>query len=515
MRGPGATLWGANAVNGVINIITKNSRDTQGGLVTATAGNQILGSAARYGVKLADGDYVRAYAKYNDYASQFNTDGSRAGDSWRKQQGGFRSDMKLSSKDNFTVQGDIYSIDEDDHFIFPDITSGTYYSSSKGFKLNGGNFLTRWEQKQSKDSETTVQAYFDNAASETLFFNDRANTLDFEFQHAWSGWDRQEFIWGGGYRFINDSNDASPQYNLSPHNRNDSLYNAFFQDKIALISDKLFLTLGSKFEHNAYSGFEVQPSVRMSWVPSYTQTVWGAISRAVHTPSRFDADGQLLYYVIPPSISVPLPTFVTTTGNDSLMPEELIAYELGYRFQPVKNLSLDVTGFYNVYSRLNTDTLGDPQIFGSYVIQPIISRNIDKAQSMGFEAAAKYDVTSSWRLAASYSYIDLKIDSDGQAVSFFVGKNPKNMFNLHSTYLFQNKIEMNNSLYLVSKLHSINVPGYARFDTKLSYPLTEAVNISVVGQNLFDVRHKEFLPFLYQTQAEIGRSVYASVAYKF
>ena len=515
IRGPGATLWGANAVNGVINIITKNARDTQKGLATANIGNQMSGGAVRYGTKFGDDGYVRTYAKYNDYASQYNTDGSDAGDSWRKQQAGFRSDLKISSDDKLTVQGDIYSVDEDDSFIFPNLSSGTYYDASKGFKLSGGNILARWEQKQSSKSETSVQAYFDNASSETLFFNDKANTADIEFQHFWTGWSRQEFIWGGGYRFINDNNDPSTQYALTPKTRNDSLYNAFVQDKITLIPDSVFLTLGSKFEHNDYSGFEVQPSVRMSWLPSHTQTVWGAISRAVHTPSRFDADGQLSYAILPPTIAVPLPTLITSLGNDNLDSEELIAYELGYRFQPTKNLSVDIAGYYNDYDKLNIDTLGSPTIFGTYVYQPLIAQNINKASSLGFEVAARYDISSSWRLAGSYSYLDLKHEDKSKIVSSLVGKNPKNMFNIRSTYLFQNRVEMNNSLYTVSKLHSINIPSYYRFDTKLSYPLTDSINISLVGQNLLDARHKEFSPFLYQTQAEIGRSVYAGMSYKF
>lgn len=516
VRGPGATLWGANAVNGVINIITKNAHETQGGLATATAGNQMIGGAVRYGAKIADGDYVRTYVKYNDYASEYNTDGSKAGDSWRKQQGGFRGDMKLTDKDKLTVQGDVYSIDEDDSFIFPDLSSPTYYNASKGFALNGGNVLMRWEQKQSKDSETALQAYFDNASSKTLFFNDSANTIDFEFQHAWSGWDRQELIWGGGYRFINDVNGpTSPQYSLSPRNRNDNLYNAFLQDKIAIIGDKLFLTLGSKFEHNAYSGFEVQPSVRMSWVPSYTQTVWGAISRAVHTPSRFDADGQLSYAIQPPNIAVPLPTLIQSAGNDNLDSEELIAYEIGYRSQPIKKVSIDIAGYYNDYDKLNIDTLGTPEVLGTYVLQRLIAQNTNKASSFGGEVLVRYDATSSWRLIGSYSYLNLKFVDKSKIVSSLVGKTPKNIFNINSTYQFQNKIEMNNALYLVSQLHGIDVPSYYRFDTKFSYPLTDSVNVSLVGQNLFDHRHKEFSPFLYQTQTEIGRSVYASMAYKF
>lgn len=516
IRGPGATLWGANAVNGVINIITKNAKDTQGGLATASIGNQMSGGGMRYGAKIGDDNYVRTYAKYNDYNSQYTSSGGDAGDSWRKQQAGFRSDMKISSDDKLTVQGDIYSVDEDDSFAFPNLSSGTYYDASKGFKLSGGNILLHWEQKQSSKSETTLQVYFDNASSETLFFNDKANTADIEFQHFWTGWSRQEFVYGGGYRFINDSNDPSTQYALTPHTRNDSLYNAFMQDKITIIPDSVFLTIGSKFEYNDYSGFEVQPSARMSWLPSHNQTVWGAISRAVHTPSRFNDNGRLSQLIIPPSVALPLPTLVESVANGSLDSEKLISYELGYRFQPVKSLSVDVTGYYNDYSSLFTDTLGTPSVIGgTYVYQPLITGNSNKAHSLGFETSASYDVNSSWRLLGSYSYIDLVFDNKSKIGLYSLGKNPKHMFNIRSTYLFQNRVEMNNSLYTVSKLHSINIPSYYRFDTKLSYPLTDSINISLVGQNLLDARHKEFSPFLYQTQAEIGRSIYAGMSYKF
>lgn len=515
IRGPGATLWGANAVNGVINIITKNSKDTQGGLATLDAGNQLGVGAVRYGAKMGDDSYIRTYAKYSDYASQYDTDGSDAGDSWRRAQAGFRSDMKLSGNDKLKIQGDIYAIDEDDSFLFPDLDSASYYNSSKGFKLGGGNILARWEEKQSSISETSLQAYFDNASQKTRFFNDVANTVDFEFQHVWTGWDRQEFIWGAGYRLINDSNDASAQYALTPSTRNDSLYSAFLQDKFTIIPESVFLTLGSKFEHNNYSGFEVQPSARISWLPSHTQTVWASVSRAVHTPSRFDSDGRLSYLIDPPTISLPLPVLYTSAPNKNADSEELIAYELGYRIQPIKTLSIDVAGYYNNYHNLQQDIVGDPTVFGSYVSIPITVENVNKAHSIGFETSVKYSASPSWQLAGTYSYIDLIFDDKAAVGLSFVGKNPKNMFNIRSTYLFPNRVEMTNSLYTVSKLNNINIPSYYRFDTKLSYPLTDKIDIRLVGQNLFDARHKEFSPFLYQTQTEIGRSVFGGVSYKF
>lgn len=515
IRGPGATLWGANAVNGIINIITKSSRHIQGGLATANIGNKASIGSVRYSTDIGNDTYARIYAKHSDYNSQYLTGGSDAGDSWRRQQAGFRSDMKIGIGNNIKIQGDIYAVDEDNGYILPDLALSGYNDGSKGFKLGGGNLLLRWENKWNNDSETHFQTYFDNASQKTSFFSDEANTVDFEFQHFWSGWERQELVWGGGYRFINNSSKISTQYELTPKTRNDDIISAFVQDKIALIKNTLFLTLGSKFEHNDYSGLEIQPSVRMSWIIDNTQTLWGAISRAVHTPSRFNSDGRLSYTILPPSIAVPLPVILTGVGNKNLDSEKLTAYELGYRIKPRKNISLDFTAFYNDYSELFTSTLGTAVNMGTYISQPIIAQNMNEAHSVGFETAVKYKVTSDWQLTGTYSYISLKFDDKSQGTQFFIGKHPKHMFNLRSVYLFPNRLEMTNSLYTVSDLHSINIPGYYRFDTKFSYPITEDVNISIAGQNLINSRHREFAPFLYQSQEAIGRSVYAGLAFKF
>ncbi|MEQ1789397.1 MAG: TonB-dependent receptor, partial [Rickettsiales bacterium] len=235
----------------------------------------------------------------------------------------------------------------------------------------------------------------------------------------------------------------------------------------------------------------------------------------VHTPSRFDTDGRLSYIIIPPHVGVPLPTLVSSAGDNNLNSEELIAYEIGYRIQPITKLAIDVTAYYNNYSRLLTDELGTPTILGTYIYQPVITGNDNKARSLGFEASVKYDVAKQWRLSSTYSYIDLQFNDKSAVILSLSGKNPRHMFNLHSTYLFSNELEMTNSLYTVSKLQSINIPSYYRFDTMLSYPVTPAININLVGQNLLDKRHKEFSSFLYQSRAEIGRSVYAGASFKF
>lgn len=506
IRGPGATLWGANAVNGVINIITKNARHTQGGLAVASAGNQVKGiGSMRYGGQLSEDSYVRAYAKQTEYNSEFTTTGNSANDNWMKSQAGFRSDSRLSGTDKLNVQGDIYAIDEDILYTIPDPGATGFARLTEGAKASGANIMAKWERQHNADSQTTVQVYVDSTSYKTSFFNDLTNTADIDVQNVWTGWGGQEIVWGAGYRFVNSQNDpTSTQYALTPKTRNDNLFNAFLQDRFTLSPDELFLTVGSKFEHNDYSGVEVQPSARLSWLPAENQTVWASISRAVHTPYRYTDDALQMLSVL----AGPLP--VNFEGNPNLKSEELIAYELGYRIQPTKDVSFDVAGFYNDYDRLFHVSYGTPITY-----LPVIVDNTGSGKSLGIEFAAEWNVSSQWQMAGSYSYISLAFDKKNSVAFSFVGKHPKHQFNARSTYLFSCGVEMTNALYYVDDLTGINVPGYYRFDTKLSYPLTDDIELSLVGQNLLDDRHQEFTPFLFKNAAEIGRSVYGSVAFKF
>lgn len=523
IRGPGATVWGANAVNGVINIITKNAKDTQGGLVTTSVGNKTqLDTGGRYGVKIGEDSYMRAYAKYNDNDEERNIGPGGAGDGWQKRQAGFRSDSKLTAEDSLTVQGDLYETTEGVRHLFPDLSAPYFRTTSTDINASGGNVLGKWTRNISPLSSVSTQLYVSNQQYKTDFISYNATTADFDFQHTWTGWERNEIIWGAGYRLIADHNAPNAIFGLSPVEREDSLYSAFIQDKISLIPNDLFLTLGSKFEHNAYSGFELQPSARLSWLISDTQMAWSSVSRAIHTPTRFTSDAQISLGVAPPFAPgnpTPFPGLAANVGNQGLDSEELIAYEIGYRVQPTKKLSLDFAGFYNDYSKLFTGTYGtgtgpfvDP-LAGLYVFQPIYATNSNKAYSLGYEVAAKVDATDNWQLAASYSYLDLVFDTKGGVFSF--GNNSKHQFNIRSTYLFPYNIEMTNALYYVSDLEGIGIPDYYRFDTKLSYEIAKGVEASLVGQNLLQPQHKEFSAFTYQNPTEIGRAFYGNLTVRF
>lgn len=515
IRGPGATLWGANAVNGVINIITKNSKETQGGLASFTAGNMIHGiGAARYGVKTGEDSYARVYAKTTSYASEDLPNGNSANDNWQKQQAGFRSDSKISDTANLTVQGDAYVIDQNKNYLIPDVGAAPfYYSPAEGVKVRGGNILARWEEKLSAESMTSLQAYLDTSDYKATFFNDKTTTADIDFQHSWTGWKGQEIVWGAGYRFIQGRNDpTSQQYALDPQVRNDNLFNAFVQDKITLVPNDLFLTLGSKFEHNSYTGVEIQPSARITWLPAENQTVWASVARAVHTPSRATDDVRQLLGADPLT-----PLVLASEGNRGLESEELIAYELGYRIQPTKTLALDLATFYNDYSKLFYNILGDGVVTfpGPYLYLPTYTVNANSAHSTGVELAVKWNATRDWQLAGAYTYLDLVFDRKASVGYTDIGRSPRHQFNARSTYNFPHDVSMTNMVYYVDDLTGINIDGYYRFDTRLAYQVMPGVEVSLIGQNLFDNSHEEFPAFAYAYNKEVGRSVYGSVALKF
>jgi len=520
IRGPGAAQWGANAVNGVINIITKNAKDTQGGLISATAGNMIkTDDTARYGVKVGDDSYARVYAKYNDDAPERNVGPGNSGDGWQKRQAGFRSDSKLSDQDSLTLQGDLYDTHEGLTLNLPGLNPPYLLLTPGDMLESGGNLMARWTRNISPESSTTTQLYVDNTQHENAYAHYNASTTDLDFQHTWTGWTGQEFVWGGGYRLIADHEGSTPIFTLNPQEVNNSVYSSFVQDKITLDPKDLFLTLGSKFEHNDFTGFEIQPSARLSWLISDDQMAWSSISRAVHPGNRFTDNAQMIAGVVPPGVpSNPfgIPIELEVVGNQGLDSEELTAYELGYRIQPIKSVSLDLAAFYNDYSKLFFGTDGTGFLAGgsTYYVQPIFAANSNSATSKGFELSAKIDATKNWQLSASYSYLDLIFDEKVDP-AFSFSNNPKNQFNVRSTYLFPDDIQMTNSLYYVSGLAQASVPGYYRFDTKLSHELMRGVEVSLVGQNLLQPQHKEFSGFLYQNTTEVGRSIYANITVRF
>lgn len=520
IRGPGATLWGANAVNGVINIITKETSQTQGGLAVAQVGNQVKGiGTLRYGGKIGDESYMRAYVKHKAYDHEHLATGGSANDDWGRTQFGFRTDSQLTEKDKLNIQGDYYKNREDVRFTIPDLTAGpTFTSAANDIDAKGYNVMTTWEHKNSEESVATLQAYVDYTDYKTTFFNDQELTLDFDAQHYWSGWDGHNIVYGVGYRLIKSENNPTAQFALTPNQRRDNLFSAFAQDEITLIEDEVFLTLGSKIEHNDYTGVEIQPSARISWLfdsegwgdddTQAEHTLWASVSRAVHTPYRYTSDArQAVDIAVLPG---PTPVYVNSVSNRNLNSEQLIAYEIGYRIKPEDNISFDLATFYNEYDHLFFTSVGTPTAF-----IPVVGDNSGASNSLGAELSVKWNVTEDWHLAGSYSYLREKFNKKNSVSLNYVGTSPRHQFNVRSNYMITDSLELNNALYYVDDLHGLGINDYFRFDTMLSYELSEGAKLTLVGQNLLDPKHQEYTPFQYRNASEIGRSVYAGLSLAF
>jgi iron complex outermembrane receptor protein len=500
IRGPGASLYGANAVNGVINIITKSAEDTQGNLVSATTTNKGNGVyEARHGVKIGNDSFYRGYAQYYDASN------------WNRKRGGFRVDGKAQGNDSYTVQGDAYVGDQD--------VIGTYVTNTAPFTQSlwtrddvyGGNVLGRWNHHIARDSDVSIQAYVDHYARLEYSDEQRVSNADIQAQHTIKLDERNNFIWGGGARLSYLDLKGSFGIDANDHYDLHHILNLFVQDEYALIPKELYFTAGTKLEHNDFTGFEVQPSVRLAWHPKDNQTVWGAISRAVRTPSSIENDVSVAAGVV----NVPPVTELRLFGNPDQKSEELIAYELGHRIQVNPNLSFDTALFFNDYDNLQTiSTAGTPFLAPSgNLIIPYMFNNMGSGHVYGAEFATSWNVTNNWRLAGSYTYLkmDLDVGPDTNATLESTEKlAPRNQFSIQSYYNVTEDVHWDNMLYYVSHL-SEPVDGYVRYDTRIAWLVKPGLEISFIGRNLVDP-HTEFPA---PSPAEIDRSYIGQVLWKF
>jgi iron complex outermembrane receptor protein len=513
IRGPGATLWGANAVNGVINIITKKAEDTQGGLASLTLGSfKNAETTGRYGAKIGDKGHMRVYAKYTDNDEAKTNTGTGAGDNWNKIQTGFRADMDAGEKKSYTIQGDIYSVSESYALNLP--TDGAARSLSDRETARGANILGRWKNKLSDTTEFNLQMYYDDARRSNILYSSNIQTFDIDTQYATSDFSNQEIVVGAAYRFIDSSTEGTDYIKFAPPSRSDNLVSTFIQDKITLLPKEVFLTLGTKLEYNEYTDFEYEPSARLSWLINENHTLWSSISRAVRTPNVGQSDLQLSAATLAAGV------IGVRYGDPHTESEEVVTYEIGYRIQPTDNTSLDIATFYNDYDKLVLGMQGTPfgpitTSLGTYVVVPVLPVNMGTASSYGFETVAKWNATSYAEFTATYSYLQLKFDQPDPFGFSFAGKSPINQINFRSSFQLPNDVQFDTSLYFVDNLDRLAIPQYTRLDTRLAWQALDSLELSIVGQNLLDNRHKEFTGFLYQSQSQIPRSVYGNITWKF
>jgi iron complex outermembrane receptor protein len=523
IRGPGATMWGANSVNGIINIITKHSVDTTGGLVTAGGGTQErLFGTARYGTTLGSSTNLRTYVKYLERRGMDDTQTGKEGhNGWHAVRCGFRLDAESSDTDSLTLQGDYYDEKLKETYVNTPPTNSSFDYTTP---VSGGNLLARWKRSFSDTSDMALQLYYDRTEMNYAVLNEKRDTLDIDFQNRFALAENQEIVWGAGYRFTHDHLQFPSQIlTLSPQNQDNNVFSAFVQGNFTLLPDRLHLIIGSKFEHNDYTGFEIQPNARMLWIPANKQSLWISVSRAVRTPSR--AEDSLSFEMTGPPVSVPffpqpLPSRIHLTGNTDLKSEELMAYELGYRVEPTEQISFDAATFYNVYSQLDGQKQGTPIPDFSNPAQPYITIPMqlttgDRAETWGVELATNLKALPWWRIRMAYTYFQVT-DEENDLGTNTRNENPHHQVSFRSMMNVSKNIDFDLWLRYVDKLSNFNISSYVTLDARLAWRPINNLELTLVGQNLLHDRQQEFIPQFISTQpATVGRSMYGKVTWQF
>jgi iron complex outermembrane receptor protein len=444
IRGPGGAIWGANAVNGVINVITKHARDTQGTLVSLAAGSRPGATGtARYGGRIGEQTFYRAFVRGLAQGDSGRANGGdvTAADGWSQKQSGFRLDTRTAVGDPITVSGLLYRGNYGTTGITAPALSDPYFVRFDDTgDFSGASLLGNWQHELSKHSALETRAFYrrDNRKEQGLIFN--LDTFDVDVFQRYTGFRGHELSTGVGYRFIDNSIDGTFALSVDPEQRQDHLFSAFVQDEVSLVPDQLRLTLGAKLEHNASTGFEIQPSVRTIWTPSSRHAVWAAASRAVRTPTIADDDATLNSQVLPPSSSSgPLPVLIQILGDRGVEPIEVYALESGYRVQPIEDVSLDFAAFLNVYDNLRSFSAGSPRYEAEpvpgYFVLPFTAGSASKGTSHGVEAAARWSAKPWWRLDLAYTYVELDLQDPGdlEGQKAIQGTSPRHQASLRST----------------------------------------------------------------------------------
>jgi len=520
VRGPGGTLWGANALNGVISVVTKSARHTQGGLVTGGGGTEDRASgAARYGGQIGEDSWYRVYGGYLNRDDSALAYGEPANDSAQMLRGGFRMDWEPADVSRFTLQGDVYAGWLDQTATLPILTPPYVSSMDTRMNLSGGNVLGRWVRTIADGNEVQVQTYFDHTSRESGFLAEDRNTLDIDSQHHVEIGDRNDLIWGLGFRVTGDqleNRDASIR--MDPDAQTDLLFSAFAQDELTLVEDRLKLLFGSKFEHNDYTGFEIQPSARLAWTPWERHTLWTSVTRAVRTPSRAERGISLQTSVVPGDP----PTAVTLFGSDRFRSEALRAFELGYGAKLNDRISLDVATFYNDYDHLSSTEVGmpfqGPSTGTPYFVQPLVLDNLGTGHTYGAEASGTVKLTPRWRMRAGYTFLEshLELEPESTQLGPTILSDPRHQFYLHSSFDLPADLHFDAMVRYVDELKDGSIPGYVGLDLRLAWQPRPNLEFSVIGKDLLDNQHPEFNSNSYFVQpGEVERSVYAKFTLRF
>jgi iron complex outermembrane recepter protein len=513
IRGPGGTIWGANAVNGVINIITKNAKFTHGQLVTLRGGvvDRAAG-AVRYGGGNGNTFDYRVNLKAFNRGAEFHSDGNRY-DQWRMKQGGFRLDGDLNTRDAWMLKGEIYNGTTGEAAAIGSFTPPGQLALIGDDTVSGANLIGQWRRRLDRGAELQINSYYDLSNRKAPHFQEHRNTFDVDFIHRVGPLKQHGLTWGLQTR-VSPSRftQRSPTLDFQPRRKTSSVYSAFVQDEIQSSGGRVSVTIGSKFEHNNYTGLETQPSIRLLWKPGERHTIWGAVTRAVRTPARTDEDVNLTVFLQPG-------LYASVTGNRNLRAEQLIGYETGYRSVLTSKVGVDFAVFHNEYDHVvSVGSGGKVSAQAAPIPHTLVTlqwANGIRARTDGFEVAPDLRLANSWQLKGSYSFIHVDAknkpgNSDINAVRSLEGSTPQHVFFVQSLFDLPKRLQFDQTVRFVSATPAQQVKEHTTADARLSWDVTDQLQLALVGQNLLQPRHAEFgrdLPPIVQ----IRRNAYVSL----
>jgi iron complex outermembrane receptor protein len=514
IRGPGTTAWGSNAVNGVINIITKKSSDTQGVLLQHGGGNYEQDfNTVRYGGRASDDLTWRAWGQQFDRNRGWSGD-EFVPDGWRQQRFGFRADWTPSSEDTVTLQGDLYNGYDGERFDNTIPTPPFSVVVDDKTHVSGGDILFRWSRDFDEETGWQFQTYYMGARRHLSAWAEDRYMWDVDFQYRFSPAAYHQLIAGANYRHNQDFERGGFSFMLIPNDFLTQWASVFAQDEITLVEDYLYFTLGCRLEYNTFGKFQAEPTARLLVLPSERQSLWMAVSRAVRNPTRFDTGIQL-------RTSGPVPgSFFEFLGDPNFEPENVIAYEVGYRAQPSDRFSWDICGYINDYHKLRGLGPAGAPVFvpPGIVLIPIPLANNVRATSYGAELTATWQIRKNWQLFGSYSLFEIDAEGPIGPDPFFVeqynGSTAHNALYIRSSWNLTDHWQFDLIPRYMDRVTFADVPKYIEMDARLAWHPNENLEISLIGQNLLNPHHLEYTDFelgLYDT--EVRRGVYGMITW--
>jgi iron complex outermembrane receptor protein len=488
IRGPGTTAWGSNAVNGVINIITKKAGDTQGVLASSSGGNQELdANTVRYGGQIGPDLKWRAYGRQFERNRGFDPTGPTF-DDWRQSRGGFRAEWTPTRSDAATIQGDIYNgySGRDQLTAIP--TPPFQAALTDDIHVSGGNTLARWTHTIDDDTDWQIQGYYDRTMRHESTFADNRNMYDIDFQQRFSPADRHQIIYGANYRNNTNSSRGAFGFQIVPPAGTTQWASVFAEDKITVVDDRWYLLPGARLEYNTYGRLQFEPSVKLLFLPDERRSCWASVSRAARNPTQVEVTG-----LINANVAAGVPAFFQVQGNRSLLAESLVAYEVGYRAQPNDRFSWDLALFYNNYRNLISPAAGTPFFSPPYLFIPAPDRNNLAGNTCGLELTSTWQIRQDWKMFGSYSFLDMAIRNAAHQLDVATnGTSPRNQLYLRSSWDLGENVEFDLTTRYVDNLSGIGVPHYITMDARLGWQMNRNTNFAIIGQNLLTAHHQEF-----------------------